>query len=151
MPPPAAGALMLDGSPGGSMTAGGSSSSSKHGRGHHGHVHPGGQKMKLTPSEVIAHHQNKTSGITNGGMQQTMQPGGPDATGIKIVQFLNMGLYTHHEGSRVPVGEPLFRPNPPRVEFSEYRALRLERATDANGKAQNTSEIRPGIRHAFRL
>lgn len=117
---------MLDGSPGGSMTAGGSSSSSKHARGHHGHVHSSGQKIKLTPSEVIAHHQNKTSGITNAGnMQQTMQPGGPDATGIKIVQFLNMGLYTHHEGSRVPVGEPLFRPNPPRVEFSEYRALRL--------------------------
>ena len=32
----------------------------------------------------------------------------------------------------------------------EAEEIFLERATDANSKAQNTSEIRPGIRHSFR-
>ncbi|CAD7939993.1 unnamed protein product [Amoebophrya sp. A120] len=103
MPPPAAGIGMLEGGNSPAAVSVSPPLSMK-------------KKAKMTPSEVIAKHQNRGA--------QRQFPHAEDPSSIKIVQFLNMGLYTHHEQSSVPVGEPLFRPNPPMIEFSDYRALR---------------------------
>ncbi len=73
-------------------------------------------KEKLAPSQVIEHHKNKQRNkfnVYNADQQE-----------VKIVQFLNIGMYSHHSESTVPIGEPLFRPNPPVVEFEDFRALR---------------------------
>lgn len=69
------------------------------------------------PSEVIKQQKN-----SRGGGKFTIY--NADKEEVKIVQFLNIGMYSHQEDGSVPIGEPLFRPNPPVVEFHEFRALR---------------------------
>ncbi|CAD7931174.1 unnamed protein product [Amoebophrya sp. A25] len=126
MPPPGSqGLMMMESNPQDGMQVGGSSSSKSRGAANQDAEHAGGSSSstsyvvgmrKMTPSEIISKHQNKNLGRYN--MYNA------DSEPVKIVQFLNIGLYTHNERSRVPIGEPLFRPNPPVVEFFEYRALR---------------------------
>eukprot|EP00232_Nephroselmis_pyriformis_P008175 CAMPEP_0182895474 /NCGR_PEP_ID=MMETSP0034_2-20130328/25702_1 /TAXON_ID=156128 /ORGANISM="Nephroselmis pyriformis, Strain CCMP717" /LENGTH=2117 /DNA_ID=CAMNT_0025029307 /DNA_START=132 /DNA_END=6482 /DNA_ORIENTATION=- len=42
----------------------------------------------------------------------------------KIVEFLNMGDYTHQTNTIVDIGEPIFQPFPPEVQFTKFQAFK---------------------------
>jgi hydrocephalus-inducing protein len=39
---------------------------------------------------------------------------------VQIVEMLNISDYTHHTDSSVPLGEPIFQPFPPQLDFFGY-------------------------------
>ena len=88
-----------------------SSTDKRHDDGSHGPPSP-----KKKPSDVIALHMNRQA--TRYNLYTS------DLEKVKISQFLNIGQYSFFPDSCVAVGEPLFRPNPPILEFHGYRALR---------------------------
>jgi hydrocephalus-inducing protein len=75
------------------------------------------QKIKKSPSELIAESQQL------GLVRQTQE------VKPKITSFLNLGQYSHHTESVVPVDEPLFKPSPSVIEFIDFEGLQTYDAT----------------------
>lgn len=68
-------------------------------------------KVKKRPSQLLAEHQ--ASGNTK--LLQDPRP--------QIKTFLNLSHFSHHIDSVVPVDEPLFRPSPGYIGFTNFEGL----------------------------